>query len=84
MKKVSLVSLAAVVLFSACKESFKKGDNGLEYKIISSGSGEKIQYGNFMELNIASYYSMGNNKDSLLSDTRTSPQGAAFEVLDSA
>ena len=41
MKKVSLVVLTAAVLFSACKESFKKGENGLEYKIISSGSGEK-------------------------------------------
>jgi FKBP-type peptidyl-prolyl cis-trans isomerase len=84
MKKVSLVVLAAVVLFSACKESFKKGEQGLEYKIISSGSGEKIQYGNFIELNISEYYSAGNKKDSSLSDSRTSPQGAAFLVLDSA
>lgn len=82
MRKISLVLSMAVLALSACTESFKKGDEGLEYKIKSSGNGEVVKYGNFMELQVAQFYNDGK-KDSLISDTRTSPQGAAFEVLDS-
>ena len=82
MRKISSVMLLAVILFSACNNpSFKKGKDGLEYKIISNGSGPKIQYGNFMQLNFATYYNTGK-KDSLLNDSRT--QGApVIEILDS-
>jgi FKBP-type peptidyl-prolyl cis-trans isomerase len=83
MRKISLVLSLAIVALSACTTSFKKGDDGLEYKITSSGSGEKVQYGQYMQLEIAQLYNDGK-KDSLISDTRTAPQGPAFEVLDSA
>lgn len=83
MKKVSWVLALAIVALSACKESFKKGDEGIEYKIISSGKGEKVLPGQYMQMEIAQLYNDGK-KDSLISDTRTSPQGPAFEVLDSA
>jgi len=82
MRKISLVLSMAIIALSACKESFKKGDEGIEYKIISSGKGETVQYGNFMQLQVAQLYNDGK-KDSSISNTRTSPQGAAFEVLDS-
>ena len=72
MRKISSFMLLAVILFSACNNpSFKKGKDGLEYKIISSGSGAKIQYGNYMQLNFATFYNTGT-KDSLLNDSRTS------------
>ena len=82
MRKISSFMLLAVILFSACNNpSFKKGKDGLEYKIISSGSGAKIQYGNYMQLNFATFYNTGT-KDSLLNDSRT--QGAPIiEMLDS-
>jgi FKBP-type peptidyl-prolyl cis-trans isomerase FkpA len=83
MRKISFVLGMAILALSACKESFKKGDAGLEYKIISSGSGDKVKHGEFMQLQVAQLYNNGKT-DSLISDTRTSPQGAAFEVLDSA
>ena len=82
MKKVSFVAILFVLALSACKESFKKGDNGLEYKIISSGKGEVIPYGHFMQIHVAQFYNNGKS-DSLLSDSRTSPQGSMVEVLDS-
>ncbi len=74
--------LLAVILFSACNtETFKKGKDGLEYKIITKGSGSKIKYGHYMQLNFASYYNI-NGKDSLLNDSKT--QGAPIiEMLDS-
>jgi len=72
--------LMAVVLFSACKESFKKGDEGLEYLIIKDGTGEKVKYGSYMQLHIAQYYNTGK-KDSLITDSRTGIP--AFEILDS-
>lgn len=74
--------LLAVILFSACNtNSFKKGKDGLEYKIISTGSGPKIKYGHYMQLNFASYYNT-NGKDSLLNDSQK--QGTPIiETLDS-
>ena len=41
MRKFALVALSITVLFTACKESFQKGEKGMEYKVIKSGSGEK-------------------------------------------
>ncbi len=81
MRKVSLVAALALFALSACKESFKKGEKGLEYKIIADGSGDKIQLGDFMQLEIGQYYNNGK-KDSLMSDSRTSPQGPMIQALD--
>ena len=82
MKKVSSLLLLVVVIFSACNlSSFKKGKDNLEYKIIADGSGPKIQYGNFMQIGIATYYNTGK-KDSLLNDTRVSGR-PIIEMLDS-
>lgn len=81
MRKISYVVLLAAVVLSACKnESFKKGKSGLEYKIISNGNGEKIKDGNFMQIHVGQYYNTGN-KDSMMSDTRTS-SGPLIEMLD--
>lgn len=80
MRKISYLMLLAVVALSACSQSFKKGDDGLEYKIIPDGKGEKVKYGNYMELHIGQYYATGK-KDSLISDSRTGIP--AFEILDS-
>ena len=52
MRKISLFTLA-VILLAACQQNFKKGDKGLEYKIISNGKGPKIKVGQFMKLQIA-------------------------------
>jgi len=82
MKKVSSLLLLVVVIFGACKEaSFKKGLDDLEYKIISDGNGPKLQYGNYMQIEFATYYNTGK-KDSLLNDSRTSGN-PVIEILDS-
>ena len=81
MRKVSFVAALAILALSACKESFKKGEKGLEYKIITSGSGDKVKMGDFMQLEISQLYNDGK-KDSLLSDSRTSPQGPMIQALD--
>jgi len=74
--------LAAIVMLSGCTESFKKGDKGLEYKIISNGNGKKIAYGNFMQIHIKEFYKDAK-KDTVLADTRT--MGIAQMIpLDSA
>jgi len=69
MRKISLFTLA-VILLTACQQNFKKGDKGLEYKIISTGKGPKIKVGQFMQLQIAQYINNGKS-DSLLNDSRT-------------
>ncbi len=82
MRKISYVVLSAVLLFSACKnESFKKGKDGLEYKLISIGNASKIKNGEFMQIHVGQYYATGKT-DSLLSDTRTS-NGPLIEKMDS-
>lgn len=82
MKKVFFASALAILALSACKESFKKGEKGLEYKIITSGgSGDKVKMGDFMEMQVAQIYNDGK-KDSLLSDSRTNPQGPMIQALD--
>lgn len=83
MKKISFIAALAVLALSACKESFKKGQNGLEYKIVGSGSGDKIKNGEFMQLAVCQIYNNGK-ADTVLSNTRTNNQGDMIDVLDSA
>jgi len=81
MRKISSLMLLGVVILTSCNPAYKKGKDGLEYKIISSGNGPKIQYGQYMQLNFSTYYNTGT-KDSLLNDSRT--QGPpVIEALDS-
>lgn len=83
MRKVSFLLMAAALILSACKESFKKGKDGLEYKLIpGSGAGAAIKNGEFMQLHITNFYSDGK-KDSLLNDTRDA-DGPRIQPFDSA
>ncbi len=68
MKQFIYLSAICMLALSACTGAFKKGDNGLEYKIISSGSGKTIGYGQFMQIHIKQVYA--GTKDTVLMDTR--------------
>lgn len=68
MKQFIYLSAVCMLVLSACTGSFKKGDKGLEYKIISSGSGKTIGYGKFMQIHLKQVYS--GTKDTVLMDTR--------------
>jgi hypothetical protein len=80
MRNISFFFLAVLVL-AGCSSPFKKGDKGLEYKIISNGKGKKLTVGKFMQFHLAQYYNNGH-KDSLLNDTRSNG-GPLMEMLDS-
>lgn len=80
MRNISFLFLAALML-TGCNSPFKKGDKGLEYKIISDGKGKKLAYGKFMQFHLAQYYNNGR-KDSMLNDTRAYG-GPMLEMLDS-
>ena len=67
MKQFIYLAAICMLALSACTGSFKKGD-GLEYKIISSGSGKTAAYGNFIQIHIKQVYR--GDKDSVLLDTR--------------
>ncbi|MBL7702199.1 MAG: FKBP-type peptidyl-prolyl cis-trans isomerase [Ferruginibacter sp.] len=67
MKQLFYLPAICMLVLSACTGSFKKGDKGLEYKIVSSGSGKTISYGNFMQIHIKQVY--GGTKDTVLMDT---------------
>jgi FKBP-type peptidyl-prolyl cis-trans isomerase len=68
MKQFIYLSAICILALTACTGSFKKGDKGLEYKLISSGSGKEISYGNFMQIHIKIVYA--GTKDTVLMDTR--------------
>jgi FKBP-type peptidyl-prolyl cis-trans isomerase FkpA len=56
-----------VLAFAACTGGFKKGDKGLEYKMIANGKGNKVAYGDFIQLHIKQVYS--GTKDTVLFDS---------------
>ncbi|HNU87390.1 MAG TPA: FKBP-type peptidyl-prolyl cis-trans isomerase [Ferruginibacter sp.] len=56
-----------VLALAACTGGFKKGDKGLEYKLIANGSGNKINYGDFIQLHIKQVYN--GTKDTVLYDS---------------
>jgi len=68
MRNISLLAIVAI-LFSSCGQDFKKGEKGLEYKITSTGSGEKLKIGNFMQMHVCQIISNGK-KDTIVNDTR--------------
>lgn len=79
MKHFFYLSAICLLVLSACTGSFKKGDNGLEYKIISAGSGKTIGYGNYMQIHIKQIYS--GTKDTILLDSHE--YMPRIQVLDS-
>jgi len=56
-----------VVALAACTGGFKKGDKGLEYKLIANGKGAKIALNDFIQLQIKQVYS--GAKDTVLYDS---------------
>lgn len=78
MKQFIYLAAICMLALGACTGSFKKGD-GLEYKIISSGNGQKVAYGNYIQIHIKQVYA--GTKDSVLSDTRD--YMSRIQVLDS-
>jgi len=68
MKQFFYLSVFCALALGACTGSFKKGDKGLEYKIISSGSGKTVSYGNYLQMHIKQIYA--GTKDTVLSDSR--------------
>jgi len=67
MKQFFYLPVVCVLALAACTGSFKKGDTGLEYKIISKGAGKTISYGEYMQLHITQIY--GGTKDTVLMDS---------------
>lgn len=68
MKTRYFIPVFLLVALSACTDSFKKGGNGIEYKIISDGHGKTVGYGNFIQLHFKQTYKGAT--DTLLGDSR--------------
>ena len=71
MKKLPYLLLLLPVAFAACKEDYKKAPSGegMEYKIIADGSGDKLKVGEIIEFEFVSTLNTGA-KDSVLTNTR--------------
>lgn len=81
MQKTFFLILTTMVALSACKEPFRKGPGGLEYKIIANGSGDKLKQNEYMQIHVTQIYQTGK-KDSVLSESRTG-RGPMIELIDS-
>ncbi len=68
MKQFFYLSAICTLLLAACTGSFKKGDEGLEYKIIAKGSGKTIGYGEYMQIHVKQVYE--GTKDTVLLNSR--------------
>ncbi len=79
MKQLTYLCAICILALSACTGSFKKSDDGMEYKIIKSGSGETVGYGNYIQTHRKQVYA--GTKDSILMDTHDYMPN--FEMFDS-
>ncbi len=80
MKKQLLSLLITIVSFNAIAQNdvgYIKGDDGMEYKIISEGKNETLKNGEFLEMHFQSVL-YGIGKDSVLTSTR---QSGASQIM---
>ena len=64
MKK-SILLLSAVALLSTACQNFKKGDGGLEYKIVKDNGGDKAKAGDLLSVDMV----ITSDRDSVLNST---------------
>jgi FKBP-type peptidyl-prolyl cis-trans isomerase FkpA len=64
-----LLAVTTIVLASCTSGSFTKSEKGMEYRIISSGSGKTLENGNFFEIQFQQTYK-GAGKDTMMFDSR--------------
>src|SRR5690606_32937641 len=71
MKKSILFLTAATLLVAASCQNFKKGEGGLEYKIVKDAGAEKAVAGDLLsvDMTLTSDRKDGDGKDSLLNST---------------
>ncbi len=80
MKQFFYLPVFSMLLLASCSSGYKKGDKGLEYKIISSGSGKTLVQGDFLQIDVQQMYK-GKKKDTLLGDSRDlMPQLVSFDT----
>lgn len=70
MKQFIYLFAVATVLMASCTSSFKKSEKGMEYKIISNGTGKTLQNGNFFEIQVEQTYK-DKGFDTVIYDSRT-------------
>lgn len=82
MKRISLLLLAATVAFASCKEQWKKGEEGMQYKVIADGKGDKIKTGQFLELTISTVWNNGKKDSVLNGDNAGTPIIVGYDSLE--
>lgn len=80
MKQFFYLLVCCALGLTACTGSFKKGDDGLEYKLISRGEGKTISYGNFIQLQIKQIYS-GTTDTTLLNTWDYAPRIQVYDSI---
>lgn len=73
---VVIISIISIACYSCKNDSFKKGNEGMEYKFFKLGEGQEVQPGNWLKLQMIQKYN-----DSMLSNTHKT--GAQYLPLDS-
>ena len=69
MRQFIYLTTLSIFGLTACTSEYKKAERGLEYKIIGNGRGNKVAYGNFLQMHTKQIY-QGSNMDTVLVDSR--------------
>ena len=81
MKQFFYLPVLCILFLAACSPGYKKGEGGLEYKIISDNKGIKLVNGNFLQVHVIQEYK-DKKGDTVLSDSRElMPQIVPFDSL---
>lgn len=65
--------MAGTIAFASCKEQWKKGGDGIEYKVIKEGKGDTIKTGQYLEILVTSAWNNGKKDSVLNADEGTIP-----------
>jgi FKBP-type peptidyl-prolyl cis-trans isomerase FkpA len=82
MKRISLLLLVATVAFASCKEPWKKGEEGMQYRVIPDGKGDKVKPGQFLELTISTVWNNGKKDSVLNADNAGTPIIVAYDSIE--
>ena len=80
MRQIFYLPVLCVLILASCTSGYKKGEGGLEYKIVSDGKGQQLENGNFLQAHITQMYKDNKKGDTVLSETRElMPQVVPFD-----
>ncbi len=81
MKNIFYLSALLLLALSSCNNTFKKGQGGILYKIVSDGKGKKLENGKYFEIQFDQTYKDSKTDTVLTSSVQIGHQFAQMDSL---